>query len=119
MLLRDTPALPDPRLQPPTLAEAGDPFAALRVVHLLARVPRGESVRVRDVVDRLNKEPDPQKRLALWAEGQDILDNDPPEISFGFTAHQPMWQDFVKGLNWAERLHQEWGRYSTTVWLDK
>ena len=54
MLLRDTPALPDPRLQPPTLAEAGDPFAALRVVHLLARIPRGESVRVRDVVDRLN-----------------------------------------------------------------
>jgi hypothetical protein len=46
--------LPDPRLQPPTLAEAGDPFAALRVVHLLARIPRGESVRVRDVVDRLN-----------------------------------------------------------------
>ena len=54
MLLRETPALPDPRLQPPTLAEAGDPFAALRVVHLLARIPRGESVRVRDVVDRLN-----------------------------------------------------------------
>ena len=56
MLLRDTPGLPDPHLQPPTLAEAGDPFAEVRVVHLLARIPRGEPVRVRDVVDQLNAE---------------------------------------------------------------
>lgn len=54
VLLRDTPALPDPRLQPPTLAETGDPFAELRVVHLLARIPRGAPVRIRDIVDRLN-----------------------------------------------------------------
>jgi hypothetical protein len=56
VLLRDTPGLPDPHLQPPTVAEAGDPFAALRVAHLLARVPRGEPVRLRDIVDRLNAE---------------------------------------------------------------
>ena len=54
MQLRQTPGLPDPGLQPPIIAESGDPFAELRVVHLLARVPRGEPVRVRDVVDRLN-----------------------------------------------------------------
>ena len=54
MELRPTPDLPDPSLQPPTVAEADDPFAALRVVHLLARAPRGRPVRVRDVVDRLN-----------------------------------------------------------------
>ncbi len=54
--LRETPGLPDPNLQPPQLAEAGDPFAGLRVVHLLARIPRGEPVRVRDIVDRLNAE---------------------------------------------------------------
>lgn len=41
---------------PPVVAEPGDPFAGLRVVHLLARIPRGEAVRVRDVVDRLNAE---------------------------------------------------------------
>jgi hypothetical protein len=52
--LRDTPGLPDAGLQPPTVAEAGDPFSQLRVVHLLARVPRGASVRVRDIVDQLN-----------------------------------------------------------------
>jgi len=46
--------LPEPNLRPPTLAEVGDPFAELRVVDLLARIPRGEPVRVRDVVDRLN-----------------------------------------------------------------
>ena len=56
MLLRDTPGLPDPHVQPPVTAEVGDPFSELRVVHLVARVPRGEVVRVRDVVDRLNAE---------------------------------------------------------------
>jgi hypothetical protein len=54
--LRETSDLPDPTLQPPTIAESGDPFAALRVVHLLARIPRGTPVRVRDLVDRLNAE---------------------------------------------------------------
>jgi hypothetical protein len=54
--LRETPDLPSPTLQPPTIAETGDPFAALRVVHLLARISRGTPVRVRDLVDRLNAE---------------------------------------------------------------
>ena len=54
--LRDTPGLPDPHLLPPQLAEVGDPFAELRVVHLLARIPRGVPVRLRDIVDRLNAE---------------------------------------------------------------
>lgn len=54
MELRPTPGLPDPNLQPPTVAETGDPFSELRVVELLARVPRGRAVRVRDIVDQLN-----------------------------------------------------------------
>lgn len=53
MRLRETGALPAADLRPPVLAEAGDPFAELRVVHLLARVPRGAPVRVRDIVDQL------------------------------------------------------------------
>lgn len=36
------------------VAESGDPFAGLRIVHLFARLPRGRAVRVRDIVDRLN-----------------------------------------------------------------
>ncbi len=56
LALRDTPGLPDPNLQPPTIAEAGDPFASVRIVHLLARIPRGQAVRLRDIVDRLNAE---------------------------------------------------------------
>jgi len=36
------------------VAVSGDQFAALRIVHLLARIPRGRPVRVRDIVDRLN-----------------------------------------------------------------
>jgi hypothetical protein len=54
MKLRDSTGLPDPSIAPPTIAESGDPFAGLRVAHLVARLPRGEWVRLRDLVDRLN-----------------------------------------------------------------
>ena len=54
MQLRADPGLPDASVQPPVVAEVGDPFTDLRVVHLLARLPRGSAVRVRDIVDRLN-----------------------------------------------------------------
>jgi hypothetical protein len=53
--LRPSPAgLPEPDIQPPTVAESGDPFAALRVVALLARIERGRPIRIADVADRLN-----------------------------------------------------------------
>jgi hypothetical protein len=48
--------LPDPNLHPPTVAESGDPFSALRVVHLLARLPRGERVPIGEITARLNAE---------------------------------------------------------------
>jgi hypothetical protein len=48
--------LPDPRLHPPTIAESGDPFSALRVVHLLARIQRGRPVPIHELVARLNVE---------------------------------------------------------------
>ncbi len=54
--LREVPGLPAADLRPPVVAEPGDPFARLRVVHLLARIPRGTPVRLRDVVERLNAE---------------------------------------------------------------
>jgi hypothetical protein len=53
--LRPAPTgLPDPNIQPPTIAESGDPFTALRVIDLLARVERGTPLRLADVADRLN-----------------------------------------------------------------
>ncbi len=48
------PGLPDPNIQPPSTAESGDPFAAARIVDLLARVERGRPVRIADLVDRLD-----------------------------------------------------------------
>ena len=52
--LRTVDGLPDPNLRPPTVAQSGDPFAGLRVAHLVARLPRGQAIRLRDMVDRLN-----------------------------------------------------------------
>ena len=53
--LRPPPdGLPDPSIVPPTIAEAGDPFTAVRVIDLLARIERGTPIRLADIVDRLN-----------------------------------------------------------------
>lgn len=52
--LRPAPAgLPDPAVTPPTIAESGDPFTALRVIDLLARIERASPIRVADLADRL------------------------------------------------------------------
>jgi len=53
--LRSAPdGLPAADLEPPVIAESGDPFAALRVIELVARIERGHPVRVSDLADRLN-----------------------------------------------------------------
>ena len=39
---------------PPVLAESGDPFTDLRVVDLVARLPRGQAIGLSAIVDRLN-----------------------------------------------------------------
>jgi len=53
--LRPAPiGLPESTIAPPVVAESGDPFAALRVIVLLARIERGRPVRIADLVDRLN-----------------------------------------------------------------
>ena len=53
--LRDAPAgLPAPTLNPPVVAETGDPFSTHRVLALLARIERGRPVRLADIADRLN-----------------------------------------------------------------
>ncbi len=53
--LRPPPAgMPDASLAPPVVAESRDPFGALRIVDLLARIPRGRPVALRAIVDRLN-----------------------------------------------------------------
>jgi flavin-dependent dehydrogenase len=48
------PGFPAERPTPPVVAEAGDPFATLRVLAALAQVERGREIRVDDLVDRLN-----------------------------------------------------------------
>lgn len=53
--LRPAPdGMPDPEVAPPTVGESGDPFTALRVVDLLARIERGRPTRIADIAARLN-----------------------------------------------------------------
>jgi hypothetical protein len=46
--------MPVPDLAPPVVAESGDPFAALRIVDLAARLERGRAIPLSAIVDRLN-----------------------------------------------------------------
>jgi hypothetical protein len=48
------PGMPSADLAPPVIAESGDPFGALRVIDLVARLPRGREIPLAAVVDRLN-----------------------------------------------------------------
>jgi len=48
------PGMPSADLAPPVIAESGDPFSALRVVDLVARLPRGRPIALSAIVDRLN-----------------------------------------------------------------
>jgi hypothetical protein len=55
LVLRPAPAgLPIEELQPPNVAEAGDPFSAVRILRLVARVERGAPVRIDDIAASLN-----------------------------------------------------------------
>jgi len=53
--LRSAPAgMPEPSLAPPVIAESGDPFTALRIVDLVARLERGRPIRISDIAARLD-----------------------------------------------------------------
>ena len=53
--LRPAPSgLPNPNLQPPIIAESGDPFALVRILELIARVERGGPIRIDDIAGALN-----------------------------------------------------------------
>lgn len=53
--LRPTPLdLPETAIQPPVVAESGDPFATLRIIGLVARLERGRPIRISAIADRLN-----------------------------------------------------------------
>jgi hypothetical protein len=46
--------MPAADLAPPIVAESGDPFSALRIVELVARLERGRPISLSAIVDRLN-----------------------------------------------------------------
>jgi hypothetical protein len=53
--VRAAPAgMPAVDARPPVVAESDDPFTALRVIDLVARLERGRPVRLDDLVDHLN-----------------------------------------------------------------
>jgi len=70
------------------------------------------------LLDEINNTSDSAKLDDLFKKGMDLLDQDAPFYVTGFTAHSPMWRNYVKGLSLDKRVHVEWGR-NETAWLDK
>ena len=55
LVLRPAPVgLPAVELRPPTIASAGDPFTAARVLELVARIERGVPARIADIATALD-----------------------------------------------------------------
>ena len=54
--MRAAPAgLPDPNLQPPSVAESGNPFSLVRIIDLVARLQRGVPIRIDDIASALDR----------------------------------------------------------------
>jgi peptide/nickel transport system substrate-binding protein len=70
------------------------------------------------LLDEINNTSDNAKLDELFKKGMDVLDQEVPFYVTGFTAHSPMWRNYVKGLSLDKRVHVEWGR-NETAWLDK
>ena len=70
------------------------------------------------ILKTLDAELDPAERVKLFRQAEELLDANPPQYNYGFTAHSPMWNIEVKGLRLDERVAAEWGRFET-VWLDR
>lgn len=70
------------------------------------------------LMDQIDVELDADKRAKLIRQAEDMLDADSPQYMVGYTHHLPMWQNYVKGLDLANRAFAQWGHVET-VWLDK
>jgi peptide/nickel transport system substrate-binding protein len=69
------------------------------------------------LLSSIDVELDVETRTGQIADGQNLLDENPPEYLVGYTYHLPMWNNRVHGLALDRRVFAEWGRMET-VWID-
>ena len=71
------------------------------------------------LVDQIDREVDPAKRLALVRQTEAIMEEDPPVLPVAWEKINDVWYNYVKGLN----PYDFFGVYDVvrqdTVWLDK
>jgi peptide/nickel transport system substrate-binding protein len=72
-----------------------------------------------ELVDQIDHEIDPKKRIALCRQAEEIMEQDPPVLPVAWERINDVWYDYVKGLN----PYDFFGVYDVvrqdTVWLDK
>jgi peptide/nickel transport system substrate-binding protein len=69
------------------------------------------------IVDQILLEPDAEARKKLYLQGMDILDQDPPHYMLGFTKHNAIWRNELKGHFEEVRLFTVYNP-PDTFWLD-
>jgi len=72
-----------------------------------------------DLVDQIDREVDPAKRLALVRQTEAIMEEDPPVLPVAWEKINDVWYNYVKGHN----PYDYFGVYDVvredTFWLDK
>jgi ABC-type transport system substrate-binding protein len=72
-----------------------------------------------DLADRIDREVDNKKRIALVRQAEDIMEQDPPVLPVAWEQINDVWYDYVKGLD----PYDFFGVYDVvrqdTVWLDR
>ena len=71
------------------------------------------------LTDQIDREVDPEKRLALVRQAEQIMEQNPPVLPVAWEQINDVWYNYVKGLNPANYFGvYDVGRQDT-VWLDK
>ena len=58
---------------------------------------------VRRHAEEAGQEIDPAKRKTMFREMEDLLDQESPWMTIGFTSHLHMWKTYLKGMPFAAR----------------
>jgi ABC-type transport system substrate-binding protein len=66
----------------------------------------------------LDKEVDPAKRKQMFGEIENLLDQEVPWMTIGFTDHLHMWRNHLKGMQFDKRVRLIWGK-TDIMWVDK
>jgi ABC-type transport system substrate-binding protein len=102
-----------------TLLEPSDYFNAWYRTGGPQNYPFWDNPKFNALVDEIEREVDPAKRLALVRQTEAIMEEDPPVLPVAWEKINDVWDDYIKGLNPDDFFDVYDVVRQDTVWLDK